>query len=115
MIRTTDESSAASIRATLLTQARDLTIQERRARIAARQLLVDANRLNIQAILLRLEARDRHRCGRILAKDECHSPDDLQVLRNQGNALLEQAEKLHNQALEKLTQAMRLTANLIRR
>ncbi len=115
MIRTTDDSSAASIRATLLCQALDLIAQERKARIAARKLVVDANKLTIQAMRLRLEARDRHRRARILAKDECHSPDDLQVLDNQERALLEQADKLHEQALEKLAQAMRLTANLIRR
>ncbi len=115
MIRTTDESAAASIRTTLLSPTRDLITQERKARIAARKLVVDANKLAIQAMRLRLEARDRHRRARILAKDEYHSPDDLQVLDNQERALLEQADKLHAQALEKLAQAMRLTANLIRR
>ncbi len=113
MYQTAQEPSVPFIRAALLSQAFELTIQERHTRVEAQRLFISANRLNIESLRLRMAALEKQHLARVLAKDESQSTDEVQALHNQVLALLQKADSLHEQALQKVTQAMRLRAGLL--
>ncbi len=108
MRQVVEDRSVTFTRVMLMCQALDWKIREHQTRIVSRELIVEANKLFIQAQRMRVAAHEKRRD----AKVESASPG-IDVLLNEERVLTEQAEQLHQQAVQQIVQAMRLRAGLV--